>query len=213
MPHETIQPSDPNASAAASDSLVQSAESSATLGWHRRLLSHLSPAQFGRYLCVGIFNTIFGYGTFVTALTLLNNVTPQRFLYLTVIVASIVTTPFNITVAYFGYKLFVFRTKGNYLSEWLKCFAVYGTSMIPGLLALSALTRLLQSLIHRHAAALRPLLFAVESHLTGRAFLVVHHAATGKSMAGYVAGALMTGFTTISSFIGHKKVTFRERTS
>ena len=26
----------------------------------------------------------------------------------------------DITVAYFGYKFFVFRTHGNYLREWLK---------------------------------------------------------------------------------------------
>src|ERR1700742_2112692 len=95
------------------------------------LRKHFPGGQFVRYLCVGAFNTFFGYCTFVIALSLLNQVTPQRFLYLTVVPASVLSTPFNITVAYFGYKFFVFRTKGNYLSEWLKCFAVYGTSMIP----------------------------------------------------------------------------------
>ena len=165
--------------------------------------------QFVRYLCVGAFNTFFGYCTFVIALSLLNQVTPQHFLYLTVVLASVISTPFNITVAYFGYKFFVFRTKGNYLSEWLKCFAVYGTSMIPGLVALSALTRLLQTVIHRHAVSLHALLSSVESHLGGKPLALLQHIATGKAMAGYIAGAIVIGVSTIYSFIGHKKVTFK----
>ena len=34
-----------------------------------------------------------------------------------------------ITVAFLGYKWFVFRTRGNYLVEWIRCFGVYGSSM------------------------------------------------------------------------------------
>ena len=165
--------------------------------------------QFVRYLCVGAFNTFFGYCTFVVVLSLLNQVTPQRFLYLTVILASIISNPLSITVAYFGYKFFVFRTKGNYLREWLKCFAVYGTGMIPGLVALSALTRRLQTVIHRHAAALHVFLGSVETHLGGKPLALLQHAATGKAMAGYIAGAIIIGVSTIYSFIGHKKVTFK----
>ena len=169
--------------------------------------------QFVRYLCVGAFNTFFGYCTFVVVLSLLNEVTPQRFLYLTVILASVISTPFNITVAYFGYKLFVFRTKGNYLSEWLKCFAVYGTSMIPGLIALSALTRLLQTVIHRHAISLHAFLGSVEGHLGGKPLALLQHIATGKAMAGYIAGAIVIGVSTIYSFIGHKNVTFKAKST
>jgi putative flippase GtrA len=177
----------------------------------QRLVNIFPGGQFFRYLCVGIFNTLFGYTTFVIALTLLNRAVPVRYLYLTAPAASIITTPFNITVAYFGYKFFVFRTKGNYLPEWLKCFAVYGTGMIPGLLVLSALTRLLQSLIHSHAATLHTSLYAVETHLSGKPLAFVHHIAVGSAMAGYIAGALVTGFSTIFSFVGHKKVTFASK--
>ncbi len=169
--------------------------------------------QFLRYLCVGAFNTIFGYISFVVALTLLNGVLPQRFMYLTVVVASILSTPLNITVAYFGYKFFVFRTQGNYLMEWLKCFAVYGTGMIPGLVALSGLTRVLQSLIHHHAVRLHVLLASVESHLGGRMLATVQHLATGKAMAGYIAGAIIIGLSTMYSFVGHKKVTFKTKSA
>jgi putative flippase GtrA len=158
----------------------------------QRLIELFPAGQLVRYLCVGVFNTLFGYASFATILTLLNKVVPHRWLSLTVILASILSTPLSITVAYFGYKLFVFRTKGNHLREWLKAFAVYGTAMIPGLLILGALTRLLQSLFHSHPVT-----------LFGRT--------AGTAAAGYIAGAIVMGFSTISSFIGHKKVTFREQ--
>jgi putative flippase GtrA len=180
----------------------------------RRLqrIVHLFPAgQFARYVCVGIFNTFVGYINFAVILALLNTTLPVRLLYLTVVLASILSVPLNISVAYFSYKFFVFRTKGNYLAEWFKCFAVYGTGMIPGLVALSALTRFLQSIIHGHAAALHVFLSAAERHLSGRPLALLQHIATGKAMAGYVAGAVMIGFSTIYSFVGHKKITFRTR--
>jgi putative flippase GtrA len=175
-----------------------------------RLGKHFPGGQFFRYLCVGVFNTLFGYCTFATTLYLLNLGLPQRFLYLTVILASIIATPLNITVAYIGYKFFVFRTHGNYLREWLKCFAVYGTGMIPGLLVLSALTRLLQTVFHHHSASLHAALTTTETHLHGSPLTILQHIATGKAMAGYIAGAIVMAVSTIYSFIGHKKVTFRK---
>ena len=177
----------------------------------QRLVNQFPGGQFLRYLCVGAFNTAFGYMTFVIILTLLNVVLPARLLYLTVIVASVLSMPLNITVAYLGYKFFVFRTQGNYLGEWLKCFAVYGTGMIPGLVALSALTRFLQSTFHSHAAPLHGLVSAVEIHLYGRPLALLQHIATGKAMAGYIAGAVVIAVSTIYSFVGHKKVTFRQK--
>jgi putative flippase GtrA len=175
----------------------------------QRLVNLFPAGQFVRYLGVGMFNTIFGYICFVVVLTLLNAILPAHLLYLTVILASILSTPLNITVAYFGYKFLVFRTKGNYLGEWLKCFAVYGAGMIPGLVALSVLTRFLQSMIHRHAASLHLFLSTVEGHLSGHPLALLQHIATGKAMAGYIAGAIVVGVSTIYSFVGHKKVTFR----
>ena len=138
----------------------------------QRLVNLFPAGQFVRYIGVGIFNTLFGYISFVVVLTLLNAILPAHLLYLTVILASILSTPLNITVAYLGYKFLVFRTKGNYLGEWLKCFAVYGTGMIPGLVALSALTRLLQSVIHHHAASLHVFLSTVERYLTGHPLIL-----------------------------------------
>jgi putative flippase GtrA len=119
--------------------------------------------------------------------------------------------PLNISVAYLGYKCFVFQTRGNYLGEWLKCFAVYGTGIVPGLLVLSALTRFLQTAIHGNAVRLHVLLAAVETNLSGKLLAFVQHIATGKAMAGYIAGAIVIGASSVYGFVGHKKVTFRAR--
>ena len=187
--------------------------SSIPKGRLQRIINLFPPGQFTRYLCIGVFNTVWGYISFAITLTLLNAVLPARLLYLTVILASIIPTPLNITIAYFLYKFLVFRTKGNYLHEWLKCFVVYGASMIPSLVALSALTRFLQSVIHDHAASLHVFLSMVEHHLAGRPLSFIQHIATGSAMAGYIAGAIVIGVTTIYSFIGHKKITFRVKNS
>jgi putative flippase GtrA len=178
-----------------------------------RVVSLFPGGQFVRYLCVGVFNTFFGYLSYVIILTLLNAALPVRLLYITVVLASVLSQPLCITVAYLGYKFFVFRTKGNYLREWLKCFAVYGTAMIPGLVALSALTRYLQSVIRGHAVWLHGMLAVLEGHLSGRSLALLERVATGRAMAGYIAGAIVIGLTTIYSFIAHKKVTFHRKTT
>jgi putative flippase GtrA len=177
----------------------------------QRIISLFPAGQFARYLCVGVFNSLFGYINFAFILALLNKILPLRFLYITVVLASLLSVPLNISVSYVSYKFLVFRTKGNYLGEWFKCFAVYGTGMIPGLVAVSALTRILQSLIHSHAASLHLFVNALELHLSGPLLAFLQHIATGKAMAGYIAGALFMGTSTIYGFIGHKAFTFRRR--
>ena len=177
----------------------------------QRLVNLFTGRQFIRYLLVGGFNTLFGYTTFAVTLMLLSKAISPRFLYLSAPLASMLCTPLNITVAYFGYKLFVFKTQGNHLVEWLKCFAVYGSGMIPGLVALGALTRLFQRELHQHATPLRADLQQIEAHLHGPALTVVQHVAHGRSLAFNLAGAIVMGISTIYSFVGHKKVTFRAK--
>lgn len=98
--------------------------------------------------------------------------------------AAVLAMPTNISFAYCGYKLFVFRTKGNYLREWFKCFAVYGTGMIPGLVVLSALTRFLQSMIRHHAVPLHHWLDLWESNLSGHPMASLQRLATDHAAAG-----------------------------
>lgn len=94
-------------------------------GWRdsrfvQRLIHHFPPGQFGRYLVVGVVNTLFGYSTYA-GLTLV--LTPHvRYAY---IVASVLSGLVNITFSFLTYKWFIFKTRGNYLREWARCVLVY----------------------------------------------------------------------------------------
>jgi putative flippase GtrA len=94
--------------------------------------------------------------------------------------ASLLSALLNITVAFLGYKWFVFKTKGNYLREWGRCVVVYSGVIVLGLVLLP------------------PLVFIV-SHVTGK-----------PNTAPYIAGALLMGISVLISFFGHKHISFRQ---
>lgn len=139
-----------------------------------RSKSRRSLLQFGRYLLVGAFNTVFGYGLFALFNWLLTQVS-YGYLW-----ATFFSNLIAITVAFLGYKWFVFRTKGHYVREWLRCMGVYGSSMALGLVGMAILVPLLR----RHFAE--------------------------PQAASYVAAALLTAATVIFSFLGHRHISFRE---
>jgi putative flippase GtrA len=144
------------------------------VGWVARFTSHIPPGQFARYLAVGLWNTVFGYSTFAALTALLDPVVPHSY-----IPACVLSNLLNITVAFLGYKRFVFRTQGHYLREWFRCVVVYGSGMVMGL------------------AVLPVLVFALR-----------HGAGLGRS-APYVAGALLTILGVAYSFLGHRNYSFR----
>jgi putative flippase GtrA len=123
---------------------------------------------------VGAWNTLFGYSTYALFTALL--MPHLRFGY---IYASVFSSLLNITVAYLGYKFFVFKTRGNYLREWSRCILVYGSAALPGLFLL-------------------PILVAW-----------LHHGFHLDRSAPYIAGAMITAGTAIYSFLGHKHFSFR----
>lgn len=102
--------------------------------WRTKLNTVLLSSTFRRYLLVGAFNTAFGYAVYVALTALLMPYLTHGYL-----VASLLGSLLSITVSFFNHKLFVFRTKGNWLQEWWRCLAVYGTSMVLGLFALPPL--------------------------------------------------------------------------
>lgn len=142
--------------------------------WRSRFAKHVPPGQFARYLMVGVWNTLFGYSTYALFTALL--MPRMRFGY---ILASVFSSLLNITVAYFGYKFFVFKTQGNYAVEWFRCILVYGSGMLPSLVLLPLLVEGLHYGLH-----------------------------LGRS-APYIAGALLLGAGAIYSFFGHKHFSFR----
>lgn len=76
-----------------------------------------------RFLIVGGFNTVFSY----MLLALLYHLFSERIHYMAIVVfASIL----NITQAYICHKFFVFKTKGNYIMEYLRYYVVYAVPMI-----------------------------------------------------------------------------------
>ena len=85
-------------------------------------------AQSIRYLITGGWNTVFG----IVVYALLIKLFGENHYLLLAVLSNII----SITNAYICYKIFVFKTKGNILKEYLKCYVVYGISMLLGLLIL-----------------------------------------------------------------------------
>lgn len=137
------------------------------------LTRHIPPAQFGRYLAVGVANTVFGYSTYAFLTYLLTPHLPYAYIF-----AGVLANLLNITFAFLNYKWFVFRTKGNYLREWLRCVLVYSGGIAVG-------------------AALLP-----------ATVYIIRHVTSFYASAPYIAGALLMGLNMIVSFVGHKKFSF-----
>ena len=97
----------------------------------RRLSSHAPPGQLGRYLAVGVWNTVFGYGVYAALTAWLDRYVPASYL-----AASLLSSLINITVSYLGYKWFVFKTRGHYWREWTRCVLVYSGGIALGLILL-----------------------------------------------------------------------------
>jgi putative flippase GtrA len=138
-----------------------------------RLTSHIPPSQFGRYLVVGLWNTIFGYSSYALLTAALTPRLPYAY-----ILAGVLSSVLNITLAFLNYKWFIFKTTGNYLREWLRCLLVYSGGIVLG-------------------AALLPVTVFAIRHLT-----------RAHASAPYIAGALLMGVNAVVSFLGHKKFSF-----
>lgn len=81
-----------------------------------------------RYLAVGGINALFGY-----CFSLICYQVFHAWLHIVIIggICNIV----SISIAFVLYKLFVFKTKGHWLQEYVRCYVVYGVSAVLGILA------------------------------------------------------------------------------
>ena len=136
-------------------------------------LRALPRGQLLRYLVVGGWNTLFGYGVFAGLTYVLTDRVPYAYM-----VANVLSNVIAITVAYLGYKVFVFKTRGNYLREYARFYVVYGAAMALGLVLLPAFVALVGLVLPRPA------------------------------LVPYVAQALVIPVTVLSSFVGHKRYSF-----
>ncbi len=128
---------------------------------------------WARYLAVGACNTVFGYGCFALFTFLLTPLVAYGY-----IGASLLANLFAITFAFFGYKWFVFKTKGNYLKEWIRCVGVYAGSMVL-------------------SAAALPFVVGIIRRQFGY-----------DRSAPYLAGAIVLVFSVVFSFFGHRHISF-----
>jgi len=143
-----------------------------------------------RFLIVGVWNTIFAYALFATFVAMYVHLLPHKYLVFTADFASLTAKPLGITMAFLCYKHFVFRTKGNYLKEWLKCFAVYGVGTLPELIALPLITKLF---------------LVIPLGFIHNIFAIFHVA----QPAPYLAGIVVSVFTAMYSYFAHKKFSFK----
>lgn len=127
--------------------------------------------RFINYIFVGAVNTAFGYGLFA----LLVYATRGRYM-----VASVVSQIAGVTFSYLTYKFLVFKTKGDYLREYVKCWSVYGAAAALNVAALPACVWILDKISPESLRTLVP----------------------------YAGGLIVTGITVLFSWFGHKKVTF-----
>lgn len=93
--------------------------------------------QIIKYLAVGIWNTIFGISLY-TLIILIFGETHY-------LLWGFICTIISITQSFFAYKFLVFKTKGNYLSEYLRIYITNGTSMLTGLILMYVLVSLLKN--------------------------------------------------------------------
>jgi putative flippase GtrA len=82
-----------------------------------------------RYIIVGVWNTFFGY---LIGLVIYYWLQGRIHTLIVVGTAYIV----SITMAFVTHKLFVFRTRGRWFSEYIRSYVVYGASGVFGIVAL-----------------------------------------------------------------------------
>jgi putative flippase GtrA len=83
-------------------------------------------SQKGRYLFVGGFNTAVN---FVISAVLYQKLTP----HINFVLVGIIVNVLTISISFTTQKLIVFRTKAHWLYEYLRSYAVYGSSAVLGI--------------------------------------------------------------------------------
>lgn len=95
---------------------------------HLPILNNLSARQYEvfAYLAAGGWNTLFGIGLYSFVYWLWADKIHYMLLAFFVNIAAI-------SNAFLCYKIFVFRTRGNWLKEYLRCYLVYGGGSLAGM--------------------------------------------------------------------------------
>ena len=139
----------------------------------------LAEIESVRFLVIGGFNTLFGIvDSFVMVRVALLIVPSQPKTMGTVAIA--LSSILNIGVSFLTYKWFVFRTKGNYLKEYLRSLLIYLPNLAASTLAVAPVATVLRRWVGHEKTAV------------------------------YGAIAIIVVAGIVFSFFGHKNVTFRQ---
>lgn len=141
------------------------------------LLAHFPPGQFAKYLAAGMVNTIFGYGSFA----LLNKIFTPHISHAYILIGPVANL-INITFSLLNYKWFIFKTKGNYAREWLRCASVSSGGIILGTVSLPTLV------------------------------FMIRHMTRLNEAAPYIAWAILLATSVVMGFVGHRRFTFAQAT-
>jgi len=101
----------------------------------RHHLAKLAKLQLFRFLVTGGFNTVFSYAVFSGLYFAFS----EKVNYMVILTIS---TVISVTNAYICHKFFVFRTKGGYLREYLRFYAVYSVQIGINYVALPVLIKI-----------------------------------------------------------------------
>ena len=80
-----------------------------------------------RFLIAGAWNTVFGYLIGLFIYHALENL-------LNIVFVLIIAYVVSVTQSFFVYKFFVFKTSGNWLSEYIKCYYLSAINAIIGII-------------------------------------------------------------------------------
>lgn len=136
-----------------------------------------------KFFIIGVWNTLFG----VLVFSLLYYFFGQRINYMFLVV---VANMLAITNAYIFYKVFVFKTRGNYLAEYLRFYVVYGVVFLFTLIFFPTFMEIVLPFLKSHMPARYAPVFAYKA---------------------YIAQILTTAVTMFVSYFGHDNISFRKR--
>lgn len=144
-----------------------------------RIGRRLADIESVRFLVIGGCNTLFGVADSFVMVKLIMLIVPSQPKTMAT-VAIAISSAINIGVSFLTYKWFVFRTRGNYLKEYLRSLLIYLPSLALSTLAVAPLATLLRHWIGQEKTSV------------------------------YTAIAIIVVAGIIFSFFGHKNVTFRQ---
>lgn len=91
-----------------------------------RLFEAIRSKLLAKYFLVGGFNTVFGY----LAIVFLYYSLEHKF---HIVIIGIIANVICITESFLTYKFLVFKSTDSWFREYLRCYAVYGVSIVLGL--------------------------------------------------------------------------------